>query len=261
MTKSLDKSAIVDYCRVTIVTKAGRLPEISLLHYREKMQRIDVMYAKESLDQIAYRRFMTGFYSCSYHPGEIIDPAELAERYCVSRTPVVQALKQLAHEKIIAVQANGRFFIPVPTEATLRGVCRTRIVFEQEAIGRLNENKDPAVIQSLRQIADSCYREVETVNNLESVKRDMDFHRTLVAASGNSCMQELYETVLNRYISIKYVLRDQYRSQRAGAQRHIDIINAIEAGKGELAKDLLSSHILSAMEMMVQIIHSLSEQE
>ena len=218
------------------------------------------MYVKESLDQIVYRRFMTGFDACSYHPGEILDPAELAERYCVSRTPVVQALKQLAHEKIIAVQANGRFFIPVPTEATLQGVCRTRIIFEQEAIGLLAESRDSAVIHSLRQIADSCYQEMATVNNLESVKRDMDFHRTLVASSGNSCLQELYETVLNRYISIKYVLRDQYRSQKAGAQRHIDIVKAIEAGEGELAKELLSSHISAAMETMMQMICALPQQ-
>lgn len=218
------------------------------------------MYVKESLDKVIYNSFMTGFYSCSYHPGEVLDPAELAERYGVSRTPVVQALKRLANEKIIAVRANGRFFIPVPTEATLRGVCRTRIIFEQEAIGCLAERRERETVHSLRQVAESCYQEMEQVNNLESVKRDMDFHRMLVASAGNSCMQELYEIVLNRYISIKYVLRDQYRSQKAGAQRHIEIVRAIEEGKEALAKELLESHIAVARESMLQIISMIADE-
>lgn len=219
------------------------------------------MYVKESLDKVVYNNFMTGFYSCSYHPGEILDPAELAERYSVSRTPVVQALKRLANEKIIGVRANGRFFIPVPTEATLRGICRTRIIFEQEAIGWLASHQDKRAIAALQQLAEACYQEMELVNNQESVKRDMDFHRMLIASAGNSCMQELYEIVLNRYISVKYVLRDQYRSQREGAKRHIEIIQSIDAGAETRAKELLESHISVAMESMIQIINTAAEEE
>ena len=49
------------------------------------------MYEKEGLDKVAYRTFMTGFYSCSYHPGEILDPAELAERYGVKMQQIALA--------------------------------------------------------------------------------------------------------------------------------------------------------------------------
>lgn len=218
-----------------------------------------VMYVKESLDKVVYKNFITGFYSCIYHPGEVLDPAELAEKYGVSRTPVVQALKRLANEKIIGVRGNGRFFIPIPTEATLRGVCRTRILFEQEAIVQLVTNHNEESIHNLHEMAECCFLGIETENSLESVKRDMDFHRMLVASAGNSCLQELYGVVLNRYISIKYVLRDQYINQKAAANRHLEMMHYIDVGDAESAKMCSEKHIQSSMDFMIGIINSTLE--
>lgn len=214
------------------------------------------MYEKEGLDKVVYRTFITGFYSCSYSAGEVLDPAELAERYGVSRTPVVQALKLLANERIIGVGGNGRFFIHTPTEADLRGICRTRVLFEQEAVRRLIRSKNLPAVDNLCAMADQCLFETETDNSVESVKRDMDFHRTLIASAKNSCMQELYEIVLNRYISVKYVLRDQYRSQRKAGQRHVELMHFIERGNVEAAEKCIDDHISIAMEYMIQIIRS-----
>ena len=214
------------------------------------------MYEKEGLDKVAYRTFMTGFYSCSYHPGEILDPAELAERYGVSRTPVVQALKLLANERIIGVGGNGRFFIHTPTEAELHDICRTRILFEQEAVRYLTRSRDFAVIDKLCAMADQCLFETETGNPVESIKRDMDFHRTLIASAKNSCMQELYEIVLNRYISIKYVLRDPYHSRHKASLGHLELMHGIERGGVEAAEKCVDHHISSAMEYIIQALRS-----
>ena len=217
------------------------------------------MYVKESLDKIVYQEFITGFYSCSYRAGQVLDPAEIAQKYGTSRTPVVQALKRLAAEKIIGVRGNGRFYIPVPTEDVLRSVCRTRILFEQEALEQVILKQDTSCISCLREMAERCSFGIASSNSLESVKKDMDFHRLLVASAGNSCMQELYEIVLNRYISIKYVLTGQYISQRVAANRHIEMMEYVESGNVHMAKECLDLHISKAMENMIATINAQEE--
>ena len=87
------------------------------------------MYIKEGLDDVAYKKFIEGFYSCSYKPGQRIDPAELTDKYQMSRTPIVHALKRLANEKIVEVQGNGRFFIPVPTVKDIQDICPYKTPF------------------------------------------------------------------------------------------------------------------------------------
>lgn len=213
------------------------------------------MYLRESLDEVVYKRFIEGFYTCSYYPGEKIDPTKLANEYHISRTPVVQALKRLTNEMILDVQTNGRFFIPVPTEKKLQDICRTRLLFEKEAIHHLVFKKDQDSIASLSEMAKRCYFDLTSENMVDSVKQDLNFHRALVSSAGNACMQELYNIVLNRFIGIKYVLSGQYSSQRRAADRHIKMMDYIKEENETKAAECIESHILDSMELMIEGMH------
>lgn len=214
------------------------------------------MYAKESLDEIVYRQFIEGFYSCFYQAGQKIDPAELANEYQMSRTPVVQALKRLANEKILDVQANGRFIIPVPTETKLRNICETRLLFEQEAIRQLIERHDQNVVSSLSDMAKRCHLDYSTERAAESVKQDLNFHRALVSSTGNACMQELYGIILNRFIGIKYILNGQYSSQNRAVGRHIELMRYIEGKNEPQAMACIEFHIMHSMNQLTECIRS-----
>lgn len=212
------------------------------------------MYVKESLDQIVYKRFIEGFYACAYHPGEKIDPADIAEKFGMSRTPVVQALKRLAHEKILGVKANGRFFVPVPTEQKLKNICHTRLLFEKEAIHQLLSDQNQGTIQSLYQMAEYCRGNLVN-STVESVKQDLDFHRALVASTGNACMSELYGVVLNRFIAIKYVLSGQYTTQDGAVDRHVELMRYIVEKDETKAFTCIGYHILKSMELLIAVIN------
>lgn len=217
------------------------------------------MYSKENLDKVIYDRFIADFFTCAFKPGDILDPAELSYKYGVSRTPVVQALKRLSNEKIIEVLVNGRFRIPVPTKETLWNICQTRVLFEQEGVRCLIVNRDREQIQVLRSMSEDCLHYIQEANAYDSVKMDMDFHRTLVASAKNSWMGDLYEITLNRFISIKYALTGQYTTQMVGARRHVDLMEQVEAGNLQKARSIVEEHIMGAMNIMVNIIESAKE--
>ena len=78
------------------------------------------MSLKKNLDDIVYETICMGFVSGDYVAGTRLDPTELAERYQISKTPIIQALKRMAHEHIVELMPGGKYEIPVATGRTLR---------------------------------------------------------------------------------------------------------------------------------------------
>ena len=92
------------------------------------------MILKKRLDETIHDKFIEDLYTGRYHAGERIDPAEMAMECSISRTPVVQALKQLANEKVLTVSNGGKFFMVIPDQKMLDDVCDVRCLLEQHAI-------------------------------------------------------------------------------------------------------------------------------
>lgn len=208
------------------------------------------MLLKKSLDAIVYDLFIEGFYQGSYKAGEKIDPGELAQQFQISRTPVVLALKRLANENILRVTSGGKYYIVAPTEKLVDEICELRYVFEAYAVSFHIHSGNQETREELYQIAAACKAAMDVEDPISSVKSDLEFHRNLIRLMGNACFAETYEPVLNRYISVKYILAHQYDMQRFAARRHIEIMDCIMRGDEEGAVDLLKKHIYVAKELM-----------
>lgn len=210
------------------------------------------MNLKKGLDETVYDLFIDGFYSCAYQAGQKVDPAELAEKYQISRTPVIQALKRLNNEKILMVTNGGKYYIPVPTRQLLREICEVRYLFEKYAVLYHIESGSTQVKHELYEKALQCKMVMSNGNERESVKADLDFHRSLVESTANTCLYEAYMPILNRFISIKYVMGKQYETQRSANERHIRLMQDIMDKKAETACETLYDHIFLAMKRMAE---------
>ena len=106
------------------------------------------MSLKRNLDELVYETICQGFVGGTYTAGKRLDPAELSERYQVSKTPVIQALKRMAHERIVEITSGGKYIIPVATRREIENVCQARLLFEEDALMALcsTENPDAAAV-------------------------------------------------------------------------------------------------------------------
>ena len=66
------------------------------------------MKVKNSLDEILYEHIVESLINGDYEMGQNLTLDELAHRFEVSRTPVVQAVKLLANDGILQIMGNGR---------------------------------------------------------------------------------------------------------------------------------------------------------
>lgn len=219
------------------------------------------MNLKKCLDETVHDLFIEQLYSGKYHTGQRIDPAELAVQFSISRTPVVQALKQLANERVLVVDRGGKYFITVPTEKMLKDVCDVRCLLEQYAITLLIQNHDPAAMEELLQIVQENKRLWEAGREIESIHCCREFHKKFVEKTGNTCLLESYLPVLYQYGGIKYALGSEWRTHKNLGDWHLEIVKYVMENEEEKAKKLTQEHIDWCRQDILQRMRELEKLE
>jgi DNA-binding GntR family transcriptional regulator len=170
--------------------------------------------------------------------GELISEGEIAEALGMSRTPVRAAFTQLESEGLLRLYPKrGALVVPV-SAGEMQSVIETRWVIERYAIER--------AIEAQGEVAEELCAAVDRQDGLSGlgfVEADRAFHRTLVAATGNTILLGVYDSLRDR----------QRRMGRATARtpdqlalilaEHREIAEAIASGDPEHALAALRAHL------------------
>jgi DNA-binding GntR family transcriptional regulator len=199
-------------------------------------------------DEIATGRIM---------PGSKLDETELATRFHVSRTPIREALIQLASTGF--VEMRPRRGAIVPELAPHRLVEMFELMAELEAMcGRL----------AARRMSDIDHRPlVHAQEACEALRQKHDpdgyyhqnevFHHVIYKASHNSFLAEQASALHRRlgpYRRLQLRVRDRIATSCA---EHARIVEAIVAGDGNKAAELLREHVLVGAGKFADLMASL----
>ena len=213
------------------------------------------MSLKRNLDELVYETICQGFVGGTYMAGKRLDPAELSERYQVSKTPVIQALKRMAHERIVEITSGGKYIIPVATHQEIENVCQARLLFEKDALTALCEIGSPETVSILTSIEEKCRGYYEAGSYDQYFMQDMCFHRKIVELAGNGCLSDLYHILLNRYMVIRNTTGTALVHDPIACKEHGQMIQAIKDRDSEKAKSLLENHIYKMEERLNEKIN------
>lgn len=208
------------------------------------------MSLKRNLDELVYETICQGFVGGTYTAGKRLDPAELSERYQVSKTPVIQALKRMAHERIVEITSGGKYIIPVATHQEIENVCQARLLFEKDALAVLCKTENPEIISILTSIEEKCRRYYESGCYDQYFMQDMCFHRKMVELAGNGCLSDLYHILINRYMVIRSTTGTALVHDPVACKEHGQMIRAIAGRDSETAKSVLENHIYKMEERL-----------
>ncbi|EQF64095.1 bacterial regulatory s, gntR family protein [Clostridioides difficile CD200] len=70
------------------------------------------MKVKSNLDEILYHKIIESLIRGEYSVGQKILLNDLCEKFEVSRTPVVQAVKMLNKDGVLTIMTNGKVYVP-----------------------------------------------------------------------------------------------------------------------------------------------------
>lgn len=191
-----------------------------------------------------------------FQPGERLDEQSLADRFGVSRTPIREALMQLASAGMVQLHSRRGAFVAsldlkeiierFEAMAALEGMCGAlaarRITDEQRAM--------------LLAVHEECQNEAKNGASDPYYYANERFHQTIYEACHNTYLAEQARQLHNR---LKPYRRLQLRARhRIGHSltEHQKIVDAIMAGDSAKAEQRLRDHILVQGERLTDFITS-----
>ena len=189
-------------------------------------------------------------------PGTRLDEMELSQRFRVSRTPVREALMQLASVGIVEYRPRRGAIIPQLTPQRMTGMFE--VMAELEAMcGRLAARRMSAgEHQELLVAHRAC--ETDRTNPDDYYYRNEEFHHLVYRGSHNSFLIEQASALRRRlrpYRRLQLRVRDRIGKSFA---EHQGIVDAIIAGEPDLTAELLRKHVLVQGERFTDLMASLS---
>jgi len=192
-------------------------------------------------------------------PGPRLDEQDLAESFGVSRTPIREALIQLASAGLVEIRPRRGAIVSTIGPSRL---CEMfDVMAELEAMcGRLAARRiTPEEQERLRAAHLAC----------ETARRDNDpdayyrlneaFHRAIYTASHNAFLAE-QALALHRRLRPYRRLQLRVRNRMSVSfGEHAGIVDAIVTGDSELAADRLRSHVVVQGERFADLVASLEQ--
>ncbi len=192
-------------------------------------------------------------------PGQHLDETELAERFGVSRTPIREALIQLAAEGIIEIRPRRGAVVAQASPARL--VEMFEVMAELEAMcARLAARRMTAQDHLA---LDAAHRDCQASRDARDPDayyyRNEAFHRAIYAGSRNQFLIEEAERLHRRlrpYRRLQLRVRDRVATSY---DEHEAIVLALRAGDAEQSAQLARSHVLVQGQRFADLIASLPQ--
>lgn len=175
--------------------------------------------------------------------GSKIQPERLAKQFDMSRSPVREALMQLAEERYVQLDANGSFYACQDDVIDYFEYWLFRVNLEQFSAYHAARNICPEQMARLRQnvkCSELCAKEHDVSGFL---KADEEFHRLIAEASGNRYVLQWLEDNLQRMTLYRYRFANLGIVFDYSLQKHKKILKAVIDHDDELAQETMRLHL------------------
>lgn len=202
-----------------------------------------VMLQRENLkDQIA-SAIRTQILTGRMGPGTLYNAGEIAQMYGASRTPVREAILELASKGLVEVTRGVGFRVVEPSRQDLIDVFAIRELLEVPATAAVAGKMSPEAIATARRLL-SDSRDAAVRNDLiDYLAKDRAFHLHLVAQGGNTRLTQIISDLrdLQRVPGLTRLADTGHLVDRH--TEHERILEAIEAGRSDEVTELMLQHL------------------
>jgi DNA-binding GntR family transcriptional regulator len=206
-----------------------------------------------SLADQAYYAIRELIVSLVLAPGAALSERDLTERLGIGRTPIREALRQLAQERLVEVYPRRGMFVTKVDVRDLTRLCEVRAVLEPEAARLAAERAtqdDLDEIGGLLEELESRRRRSERV----LIDLDERIHRTIYRSAHNHFLEETLEEYYALALRIWMMALDQTSELRDAVEEHHGVLDAIARGAGSRAGELMRAHVEHFEDTMRQVL-------
>jgi DNA-binding GntR family transcriptional regulator len=203
----------------------------------------------QSLADKAYHEIRGLIVSLELAPGALIDERELIGRLEIGRTPVREALRRLAQERLVEVYPRRGMFVTGVDVRELARLSEVRAVLEPEAARLAAEratDADRAELALLLSELDAGAGEL--------IDLDERIHRAVYRAAHNDLLEATLEQYYVLALRIWSIALDRARELEEAVEAHRALLEAIHDGDGERAAATMRAHVENFEQAMHRVL-------
>jgi GntR family transcriptional regulator, rspAB operon transcriptional repressor len=202
----------------------------------------------KALSAQIHQRLRDAIVTMALQPNDVIFERAIADALGVSRTPIREALLQLAREELVTIAAqSGTFVAPVNREQFIESALIRRVL-EVAGIRRAAEIITGAELEQLHDIHEAHRRAIDRGNAVAAIFHDNAFHAAVSVAARLPKLQQLVELARAPMDRVRHItVRDPIVAQVTLSQ-HQRVLEALERHDADGAEQALQAHLTDAFE-------------
>ena len=176
-------------------------------------------------------------------PGAVLDETDLAKRFQVSRTPVREAIRQLAASGLVESRAHRGSVVAWPSHERLIGMFEVMAELEAMCAGLAAARTTPEERRALAAVHEELRAMIQSGDPQRYHEINEAFHATIYAGAHNAYLAEI--TVATR-LRVRPFRRAQFRNLGRLAKSHDEhdaVVTAIMRGDRTGAAEAMRYHI------------------
>lgn len=200
---------------------------------------------RNSLSQLAYDHILHLIMTKQLCPGDRIAEVHIAEQFGISRTPIRSALRSLANQGLVEIEANRFATVATYSPDTVRDIGMLRISLDSIAFKLALLYGNHADFLRLREIAQKCRSAMDDNDQTNRRTEDCNFHLELAHISRNQLLIK-YHTEL--YLRTQFILLHHTNAvvnTRQQVEQHFEIVAALMDHDETHGLEVLTDHLSS----------------
>jgi DNA-binding GntR family transcriptional regulator len=203
------------------------------------------------LRQIVYEKIKEAIVEGHIPPGERLSEVELADRIAVSRTPVREAIRQLAQTGLITLVPRRGAFVTLPTAKDASDLYDLRTALEVMAIEHACKNPP---VEELEKFLDRFSHFSDEGDPALFLAEDRKFHALLRDSTGNRFLNLTLDNVADLiHLCRHYSIEDIRLS--ATCSEHVEVITALLAKDCPKAMAAMKRHLDNSRQALLNFIN------
>ena len=198
-----------------------------------------------SLSERAYYAIRELIVTLELPPGSVVNERALMERLGLGRTPVREALRRLAREKLVDVYPRRGMFVSAVNVRDLAGLSEVRAVLESSAARLAAERATPANRQETAALLDELARAADERDERALMELDQRIHRHVYSCTHNPFL----EATLNEYyvltLRIWFLALERVVRLEDAVGEHQELLAAIHDRDPGRAEQAMRRHVIS----------------
>lgn len=197
----------------------------------------------QSASDRAYHAIRELIVTLGLPPGSVVSEPALMEQLGLGRTPVREALRDLARERLVEVYPRRGMFVSGVDVGDIAGLSEVRLVLESQAARLAAERRNDADRIATEGLLAELEGNVGQHDERALIELDQRLHRHVYQCTHNPFLAATLEEYYVLTLRIWFLALDRVARLDDAVREHRELLEAIRDRDGDGAESVMRAHV------------------